>query len=142
MLLGQAQSNLEDVETDVAVVVHVWVVAGSGESDGGGRVGIAGGEGEGELVVQPSICSAFCPSYGGHPVEQVVAVREGGDARVARHLRERRQQWRINESRPRTISFMRSCWSRFVTEWPSLGADKQLPLALEEEGALEDGATF
>lgn len=28
---------------------------------------------------------------------------------------------------------MRSCWRRFVTEWPSLGAVKQLPWALDEE---------
>ncbi len=46
---------LEDVQADVAVLVHVGVVAGGGEADGRGRVRVAGGEVKLQLVLEAGV---------------------------------------------------------------------------------------
>ncbi len=46
---------LEDVQADVAVLVHVGVVAGGGEADGRGRVRVAGGEVQLQLVLEAGV---------------------------------------------------------------------------------------
>ena len=70
-------------------------------------------------------------------MKEIVSVGKGRHSRITCRLEE--TQWMISdrdrqrESSLLTMSFTRSCWSRFVTEWPSFGADKQLLLALDEE---------
>lgn len=65
------------------------MVAWRGELHHRWGVGIAGGEGEGQLVAESFIDCAFRSSNGGHPMEQVVSIREGRYARVTRRLNER-----------------------------------------------------
>ena len=70
------------------MVVHIGVVARCGELHYRWGVGVAGGEGERQLVAEPCIHSAFSTSDGGHPVEQVITIGEGRHARVTRRLNE------------------------------------------------------
>ena len=72
---------LEDVKADAAAEVNVGVVDGGLEEDCWWRVGVVGGEGEGELEREAGVGCFGRTADGGGPVHEVaVGVREGGDA--------------------------------------------------------------
>lgn len=84
-VVGGGPLVLEDVEADVAVDVDVGVEAGGVEPHLGRLVRVVGGEGEPEAVGGSLVGGAGGPGDGAHPVEDVVALREGRHARVAAH---------------------------------------------------------
>ena len=59
--LDDVYPDLENVETDVPLIIDVRVVAGSGEFDHRSGVGVARRKGEGEFVIQSSIHRPLCP---------------------------------------------------------------------------------
>ena len=66
-----------DIKADVAVCVHVWMVAWRDELDRGGRVRIVGGERKRKLVREAFIHRACATLDRADPLKQIFSFGEG-----------------------------------------------------------------
>ena len=62
------------------------MIAGCDKFDGGCSVGVAGGEGEGELVPESIVHRPLTSDHGGNPVEEIVSIWECCHCGITCHL--------------------------------------------------------
>ena len=114
--------HLQNVQTYVTMVVYVWMVTRCEKNDSWRRVGIVGWKGKREFITKTIVCSFRTSSNSSNPVKEVVSVRKCRHRRISSHLG---QVIIIIMADTLilmlTMSVMRSCCSRLVTECPSLG---------------------